>query len=105
VAPGDLDGSDLQRFLVDPEVDLTPDAAFRATMLAGVPLAFALDLDARAVDERVQRVLRPPVGDVDGQGLLAAGQRAEVRHRPVEANQPQQALVKTGRLPIRTGRS
>jgi len=46
VAPGDLDGSDLQRFLVDPEVDLAPDAAFRATMLAGVPLAFAFDLDA-----------------------------------------------------------
>ena len=72
VAPGDLDGSDLQRFLVDPEVDLAPDASIAATMLAGVPLAFALDLDARAVDEQVQRALRPSVGDVDGQGLLTA---------------------------------
>lgn len=86
VAPGDLDGSNFQCFLIDPEVDLAPDAAFRATMLAGVPLAFALDLDARAVDEQVQRALRPTVGDVDGQGLLAAGQRAEVGDRPVEAN-------------------
>jgi hypothetical protein len=36
-----MDSPDLQRFLVDPEVDLAPDAAFRATMLAGVPFAFA----------------------------------------------------------------
>jgi hypothetical protein len=49
VAPGDFDGPNLQRFLVDPEVDLAPDAPFRATMLAGVPFAFALDLDAGAV--------------------------------------------------------
>ena len=49
----------------------------------------------------MERALRPTVGDVDGQGLLTAGQRAEVRHRPVEANQPQQALDKTGRLPGR----
>ena len=81
VARGDLDGSNFQCFLIDPEVDLAPGAAFRATMLAGVPLAFALDLDARAVDEQVQRALRPTVGDVDGQGLLAAGQRAEVGDR------------------------
>ena len=101
VASGDLDGSDFQRFLVDPEVDLAPDPAFRAAMLAGVPLAFALDLDARAVDEQVQRATRPTVGDVDGQGLLTAGQRAEVGYRPVEANQPQQALDEPGRLPER----
>ena len=61
VAPGDLDGSDLQRFLVDPEVYLAPDPPFGAAMLAGVPLALALDLDARAVDEQVQRALRPTV--------------------------------------------
>lgn len=46
VAPGDLNSPDLQCFLVDPEVDLAPDATFWATMLAGVPFAFALDLDA-----------------------------------------------------------
>ncbi len=39
-APGDLNGADLQRFLVDPEVDLAPDPPSGATMLAGVPLAF-----------------------------------------------------------------
>ena len=49
VAPGDLDGADLQRFLVDAEVDLAPDAPFGAAVLAGVPLTFTLDLDASAV--------------------------------------------------------
>ena len=49
MAPGDLNGPNLQRFLVDSEVDLALDATFRASMLAGVPLAFALDLDAGAV--------------------------------------------------------
>ena len=99
MAPGDLDSPDLQCFLVDPEVDLAQDTPFGAAMLAGVPFAFALDLDARAVDEQVQRALRTTVGDVDGQGLLTAGQRAEVGHRPVEADQPQQAFDKAGRLP------
>ena len=55
VAPGDLHGPNLQRFLINPQMDLAPDAPFRAAMLAGVPLAFALDLDAGAVDQQVQR--------------------------------------------------
>ena len=49
----------------------------------------------------MQRALRPAVGDVDGQGLLAAAQRAEVRHRPVETSEAQQALDEPGRLPER----
>ena len=57
VAGGELGRPDLQRLLVDPDVDLAPDAAFRAAVLAGVPLAFALDLDAGAVDQQVQRAL------------------------------------------------
>jgi len=40
-AAGDLDGADLQRLFIDTDVDLAPQTAFRATMLAGVPLAFA----------------------------------------------------------------
>ena len=50
MAPGDFDGPDLQCFLVNPEMDLTPDPPFRAAMLAGVPLAFTFDLDPGAVD-------------------------------------------------------
>ena len=66
VAPCDLASPNLQRFLFDAEVDLASDPPFGAAMLAGVPLAFALDLDARAFDEQMQRALRPTVGDVDG---------------------------------------
>jgi hypothetical protein len=57
IAAGDLDRPDLQCFLVDPEMDLAPDAAFCTTMLAHIPLAFPLDLDACAVDQEVQRTL------------------------------------------------
>ena len=75
VAGGELDGPDLQGFLIDPDMDLAPDTALRATVLAGVPLPFALDLDAGAIDQEVQRPLRPAIGDIDLQRLLPAAQR------------------------------
>lgn len=49
IASGELDCPNFQCFLVDPEVNLTPDAAFGAAMLAGISLTFALDLDPGAV--------------------------------------------------------
>ncbi len=52
-------------------VDLAPDPAFRAAVLAGVPLAFALNLDPGAVDPQVQWPLRSAIRDVDLQNLLA----------------------------------
>jgi hypothetical protein len=52
-AASDLDGADLQRFLINPNVDLAPQAAFWATMLTGIP--FALSFDACAIDQKVQR--------------------------------------------------
>lgn len=55
MAAGCLDGAHLQRFLVDPNVELTPDTPFGATMPARIPLAFTLRLDAGAIDEQVQR--------------------------------------------------
>lgn len=55
VAAGDLEGPHLQRFLVDPDVYLAPDAPLGAAVLAGVPLALTLGLDAGAVDQQVQR--------------------------------------------------
>jgi hypothetical protein len=45
-----MDGSDLQCFLINPEMDLAPDPPFGATVLAGVPFAFTLDLDPGAID-------------------------------------------------------
>ena len=73
IAGGELRSPDLQCLLIDPDVDLAPDAALRAAVLAGVPLPFALDLDARAVDQEMERSLRAAIGDVDLQGLLADG--------------------------------
>ncbi|GHG99747.1 hypothetical protein GCM10010961_35840 [Pseudodonghicola xiamenensis] len=46
---GELDSSDLQRLLVDPEEDFAPNPRFGTGMLARIPLAFTLDLDASAV--------------------------------------------------------
>lgn len=40
-------------FLIDPDMDLAPDAPFGTAMLAGAPLTFTLDLDARAIDQQV----------------------------------------------------
>jgi hypothetical protein len=70
---GHLDGPDLQSLLINPNVDLTPDAPFGAAMLTGIPLAFALHLDASAVHQQVQRALGTTVGNVHCQRLLAAG--------------------------------
>lgn len=72
VAPGDLDSANLPCFLVNPEVELAPDAPFRPTMLTCVPLAFAFDLDASAIDQQVQWFLRTTMWDDCGQRLLAA---------------------------------
>src|SRR5699024_10599056 len=55
VAGGELGGPDFQCLLINSDVDLAPDTPLRATILAGIPLAFALDLDACAVDQQVQR--------------------------------------------------
>ncbi len=69
--------------LVNSDVDLAADAQFGTTVLARVPLAFALDLDPGAVDQEVQWALRGAVGDVNLQALLAAAEGAEVRLSPV----------------------
>ena len=74
------------------EMDLAPDATLRAPVLARIPLAFALDLDTCAVDQQVQRPLRAPIRDVDGQGFLPSAQGAEIRQLPVQTDEPQQAF-------------
>ena len=62
VASSNLEGSDIQRFIFDPAVDVAPDAALRAAMLKRMPLAFTLHLDVGAVDQQVQRAFRATVG-------------------------------------------
>jgi hypothetical protein len=52
---GPLDRFLILLHLVNSDVDLAPDAPFRSAVLAGVPLAFTLDLDPGAVDQEMQR--------------------------------------------------
>ena len=62
IAGGELGRPDFQRLLVNPNVDLAPDAPFGPAMLARIPLSFTLDLDARAVDQEMQQAQRPTPG-------------------------------------------
>ncbi len=55
IAGGELGGQDFQCLPINSDVDFAPDTPLGATMLAGIPLAFALDLDACAVYQQVQR--------------------------------------------------
>ena len=70
-------------------------------MLAGVPFPFAFRLDDGAIDQQVQRAGAATKGQAHVQCLLAAAQGAEIRHRPVQPDQPQQALYETRGLPER----
>ena len=101
VAARDLDCSDFQRSLINADVDLAPDAPFGAAVLAGIPFAFTLDLDAGAIDQQVQRALRATIWNVHRKRPLASADGAEVRNVPIEARQPQEAFHKARRLPKR----
>ncbi len=96
---GDFDGVNFLRFLVNTYAFLAPNPALRATMSAGVSLAFTLDLNAGAVDNNVERAGAAKMGQADVQALLAAEQDAEVWHLPVHADELQHALYKTSCLP------
>lgn len=62
-------------------------------------------LIAGAVDQQVQQSLGAAIRDLDGVGLLATRQSAEIRHAPVEAHQARQAPDEARRLPRRLCRS
>ncbi len=57
VTAGDFDCPNLQRFFINSYMYLAPDAAFGATVLAGIPLTFTFGFDACAVDKEVQWTL------------------------------------------------
>lgn len=88
---GDFDSPHFQCFLVDAGVDFPPNLPSRTAVLARMPLAFTLHLEASAINQEVQRSLRPAIGNVHRKGLLAAAQRAEIGHRSVKTGQLQQA--------------
>ena len=64
VAAGDLDRPDLQRFVINTKVELTPHATFCATILSRIPFSFTLELDPCAVEQQVQWTLGPPMREV-----------------------------------------
>mgnify|MGYP003114338820 CR=1 FL=1 len=70
-------------------------------MLAGVPLAFTLGLDAGSFDHQVLRPLAAAIMDAHVQSRLASAQGAEMRHPPVQTDKAQRALYEPGRLSTR----
>jgi hypothetical protein len=54
-AAGCLDCTYFQCFLIDTDMYLAPEAAFRPAMLTRIPLTFTLRFDACAVYQKVQR--------------------------------------------------
>ncbi len=75
-----------------------PTAALN-TMLSGLPLAVAKELNPSAIDEQVQRPIGTTIGDLDGQRPLPSAQGRIILHRPVQVRQLQQAGDHAGRLP------
>jgi hypothetical protein len=65
------------------DVNFTPKAAFRAAMLARVPLAFPFSLDAGAIRQQVQRPLRAATRDDNRQGLLPPLVYVNIQRRAV----------------------
>ena len=63
-------------------------------MLAGIPLTFALCLDASAVDQEVQRTSATAIWQTYFQRSLTAAKGAEIGHHPIQTNELQQALHK-----------
>ena len=64
-------------------------------MLAGIPLIFALCLDACAIDQEVQRPSTTAIWQTYFQRSLTAAKGAEVWYRPIQPDELQQALHKT----------
>jgi hypothetical protein len=66
-----VDSTKLHCFLVDPEVELAPDTAFRAGLRGRMPRALALNLDAGASYQKVRLLLMAAIRAVHSQLLLA----------------------------------
>ena len=98
VAAGDLDGPHIHRFLINADIYLATDTSFGAAVLAGVPLAFTLGLDAGAIGQKVQRTRAATIGDAYVQRPLATTQGAEERRGPAHPDQAKNAPHKAIRL-------
>lgn len=95
----DLDGANLHRVRVDPEMDLAPLAPPGGAVLASAPIAHTGCLDAGAVDQQMQRPRAWAVGDLDDAPARASAERTKVRDRPVQTCQPEEVFDYPSRLP------
>ena len=78
----DLDGADLQRLRINPDVQLAPLASVLRAMLLALPFALAHHFQNRAVDQQVQPLGGLPIRIPDHERLLASANRAVVRLTP-----------------------
>ena len=76
-----------------------PSTVSMGGMLAFVPLAFTLCLDACAVDEKVQRSGAATKLQTHFQCHLSAKKGAEIGHRAIQSNQTRQAFDEPFSLP------
>ena len=81
-----------------PDVALPPLTAALNAMLARLPFAISEELDPGAVHEQVQRPIGAAIRDLHPQGFLPAAERGDVRHRPAQPCQPEQAGHHAGGL-------
>ena len=81
---GDFDGPYLPRLSVYTEVNLALCAAVLGPVLLAFPFAFTQELDARAIDQQVERLRARTVAQLHLQALWAATDGAEIWHQPVE---------------------
>lgn len=54
IAGDELGGPDFRCFIVNTDMDLAPDTALCAAMLAGVLFTFVFDFISRAVEQQMQ---------------------------------------------------
>ena len=62
IAGRDLDSPNFQGCLIDPDMHLAPNPACATAVLARVPLAFTLGIDAGAIDQKGQRAVSHAIG-------------------------------------------
>ena len=89
IAGGQLGGEDLSRLGIHADVQLAPGPAPLGAMLLDQPLAGPTEPQARAVDQQVNGPSGAWTWLWDLQGLGASAQGRVIRHRQIQAEQPE----------------
>ena len=94
VLMGHQRGADLAGVRVHRQMDLAPSAALGPTVLAHLPFAFAIELQAGTVDHQVQWLASAPHRQHNLQSLCAARQRRVMRYLQIRKRELAQAARK-----------